>query len=112
MIDADNIREASGAGFYGALGMTGGLFERLVTVGNERGRAFTGSHGDGNINYSGYAGNTLEDWPSRSGDGLALRARNYAFDSRRMQLANRGFGQYSAPYRARGMGFRAARTAD
>ena len=57
-INAENIREASGAGYYGALGMTGELFERLVTVGNERGRAITGSHGDGNVNYSGYAGNT------------------------------------------------------
>jgi hypothetical protein len=111
-INAENIREASGAGYYGALGLTGGLFERIVTVGNERGRAFTGSHGDGNINYSGYAGNTVEDWPSRSGNGLALRARNYAFDTRRLQMANRGFGQYSATYRARGMGFRAARTSD
>jgi formylglycine-generating enzyme required for sulfatase activity len=111
-IDAENIRESSGAGYYGALGLTGGLFERIVTVGNERGRSFKGSHGDGRINYSGYAGNTVEDWPSRSGEGLALRARNYAFDTRRLQMANRGFGQYSATYRARGMGFRAARTAD
>jgi formylglycine-generating enzyme required for sulfatase activity len=111
-IDAENIREASGAGYYGAVGMTGELFERLVTVGNERGRSFAGSHGDGNVNYAGYAGNTLEDWPSRTGEGLALRARNYAFDTRNLQMANRGFGQYSATYRARGMGFRAARTAN
>lgn len=111
-INAENVREASGAGYYGAIGMTGELFERLVTVGNERGRSFIGSHGDGRINYSGYAGNSLEDWPSRAGNGLSLRARNYAFDTRRLQMANRGFGQYSAPYRARGMGFRAARTAE
>jgi len=112
MFDESNIREASGAGYYGALGLTGGLFERLVTVGSKRGRSFTGTHGDGSLSYSGLAANLVDDWPNRLGEGLALRARNFAFDSRFLQMANRGFGEYAATYRASGMGFRAARTAD
>lgn len=110
--DEPNKREASGAGYYGALGLTGGLFERVISTGSERGRLFTGSHGDGQISYSGLARNMVEDWPDRLGQGLALRARNYAFDTRSLQMANRGFGSYPAYYRASGMGFRAARTAE
>jgi len=107
-----NLREASGAGYYGALGLTGGLFERLVSVGSELGRRFRGSHGDGQVSYSGLARNMTEDWPNRQAEGLALRARNYAFDTRSLQMANRGFGSYAAHYRNSGLGFRAARTAD
>ena len=112
VFDEPNIREASGAGYYGALGLTGGLFERVVSVGSELGRRFTGTHGDGAVSYSGLAANLVDDWPNRQGEGLALRARNYAFDSRFLQMANRGFGEYAAHYRASGMGFRAARTAE
>ncbi len=45
-------------------------------------------------------------------EGLALRARNYAFDTRSLQMANRGFGNYAGHYRNSGLGFPAARTAD
>ena len=111
-VENEDIRVASGAGYYGAVGLTGGLFERVVSVGSERGRAFRGSHGDGTLSYSGLAANTVQDWPSRTGEGLALRARNYAFDTRNLQMSNRGFGSYSAHYRNTGLGFRAARSDD
>jgi len=108
---ANDLREASGAGYYGALGLTGGLFERVVSAGSERGRSFVGSHGNGAVSYSGLARNMIEDWPDRQAEGLALRARNYAFRESTLPMANRGFGSYAAHYRAPGMGFRAARTA-
>ena len=57
-VEDEDIRVASGAGYYGALGLTGGLFERVVSLGSERGRAFRGSHGDGTLSYSGLAANT------------------------------------------------------
>jgi formylglycine-generating enzyme required for sulfatase activity len=106
-----NVREASGAGYYGAIGLTGGLFERVVSVASERGRQFEGSHGNGSMSYSGLARNMIQDWPNRQAEGLALRARNYAFSEGALPLAERGFGSYAAHYRAPGMGFRAARTA-
>ncbi len=51
-------RESAGAGYYGALDLSGNLLERVVTIGNATGRAFTGGHGDGYLStVTGYEGN-------------------------------------------------------
>ncbi len=46
---ASSTRVTSGAGYYGAMELSGNQHERIVTVGNSAGRAFTGLHGDGYI---------------------------------------------------------------
>lgn len=58
-------RTTSGAGYYGSMELSGNLAEMIVSVGNSSGRAFLGSHGDGNLTaLSGYEGNaTNTDWP-------------------------------------------------
>ena len=45
--------------------ISGNLAEMVVTIGRSQGRAFRGTHGDGELsNASGYEGNaTNDDWP-------------------------------------------------
>jgi hypothetical protein len=105
---ADSLRQASGAGYYGAQGLTGSLFDRVVTAGDSVGRAFRGTHGDGQISYPGQA--TNDDWPTAQGEGLGLRGGSLAHQARWSHLAVRIFGDYSAHCGATAMGFRAARS--
>jgi len=55
----------SGAGYYGIMELSGNLTERVVTIGNDAGRSFSGSNGDGVLStYSGCEGNAVQaDWP-------------------------------------------------
>ncbi len=58
-------RISAGAGYYGAMELSGNASERAVTLGNTTGRAFTGTHGDGTLtSTASYEGNaTNNDWP-------------------------------------------------
>ena len=58
-------RTTSGAGFYGAMELSGNLHDMIVTLGKSQGRQFLGTHGDGNLTtISGYEGNATNiDWP-------------------------------------------------
>ncbi|MDD5439896.1 MAG: SUMF1/EgtB/PvdO family nonheme iron enzyme [Candidatus Omnitrophica bacterium] len=64
-----STRTQSGAGYYGAMELSGNIAEHTVSVGTATGRAFTGSHGDGTLtSTSGYEGNaTNTDWPGIDG---------------------------------------------
>jgi formylglycine-generating enzyme required for sulfatase activity len=106
---ADSLRQASGAGYYGALSLSGSLFDRAVTATDSAGRRFRGTHGDGQLSYPGRA--TNDDWPGASGEGLSLRGGTYAFAPSALRVADRRFGSYAGFYRGIAMGFRAVRTA-
>jgi len=54
-------RQSSGAGYYGAMELSGNVWERCATVGNSTGLNYIGTHGDGFLTTSGNATNT--DWP-------------------------------------------------
>jgi hypothetical protein len=58
-------RTASGAGYYGAMELSGNLKEWVVSVGNGGGLAFSGGHGDGLLtSASGFEGNAdVSGWP-------------------------------------------------
>ncbi len=52
-----STRETSGSGYYGVMDLSGDLAERVITIGNAAGRAFTGNHGNGLLTTaSGYEG--------------------------------------------------------
>ncbi|NNF58104.1 MAG: SUMF1/EgtB/PvdO family nonheme iron enzyme [Rhodothermaceae bacterium] len=106
---ADGNRERAGAGYYGAMELSGSLFDRVVSAAHPTGRAFTGSHGDGRISYAGRATNS--DWPGMDAEGLGLRGGSFAFNPRSLTVARRSFGAYASFYREVAMGYRAARTA-
>jgi formylglycine-generating enzyme required for sulfatase activity len=60
-------RITSGAGYYGAMELSGNLWERCVTTGNSSGRNFNGAHGNGTLNSSGAA--DVSGWPAAAGAG-------------------------------------------
>ena len=61
-------RVSSGATYYGIMDMGGNCWERTVTVGHPEGRKFTGLHGDGMIDATGYA--NVFNWPGSFSSGL------------------------------------------
>ena len=70
-----NTREGVGASYYGIMEMTGNLWERCVTVGNNTGRAYTGIHGDGALDITGDA--NVSNWPVSSGTGSCFRGGDW-----------------------------------
>ncbi len=54
-----------GASHYWVMDLSGSLWERVVSAGHERGRAFAGSHGDGVLDENARATNS--DWPHTEG---------------------------------------------
>jgi len=62
-----NSRSSSGAGYYGNMELGGNLWERVVTLGNNAGRAFSGNHGNGTLNSNGDA--DVAGWPDAAGAG-------------------------------------------
>ncbi len=70
-------RQASGSGYYGAMELSGNLFERVVTVGNSSGRSFQGRyHGNGALNSSGDSDVTT--WPGTAASGTGQRGGSWA----------------------------------
>lgn len=63
---ATTNRTNSGATFYGIMEMTGNVWEIFVSVGQDAGRAFTGEHGDGSLNATGFADEDY--WPGINGN--------------------------------------------
>lgn len=55
-------RITSGAGYYGAMNLSGNLGELTITVGRPLGRAFTGMHGNGSLNQAGT--HDTAGWPT------------------------------------------------
>jgi len=102
-----SLREASGAGYYGTQGLSGGLPERTIAATDSAGRRFRGTHGDGVLRYPATA--DVADWPGPRGDGLGLRGGSDGRPPAFLQVADRTFGSYAMYYRAAGI--RAARTA-
>jgi len=63
--NSSTSRITSGSGYYGVMDLSGNLWERCVTIGNGKGRSFTGTEGDGVLSASGNATNS--DWPGFNG---------------------------------------------
>lgn len=69
-------RIQSGASYYGAMELSGNIWERgVVTIGQVVGRGFTGLHGDGTTSVIGDA-NVL-NWPDANGIGSGFRGGSY-----------------------------------
>lgn len=56
-----STREQAGASYWGIMELSDNLLDRIVTIGNATGRAFTGLHGDGLLSAAGNA--TVANWP-------------------------------------------------
>ena len=80
-------RRDAGAGYYGALELSGNLWERPVTVGNAEGRAFAGTHGDGALDAGGDA--NVASWPDSTSVGAGFRGGSWRHDAADLQVSNR-----------------------
>jgi hypothetical protein len=111
----DERRDVLGASFYWVMDLAGSVWERVVTVGHPRGRAFRGSHGDGAVTEYGVATNA--DWPHGDHEtgGYGYRGGGHYETDRPptwQPMEWRDFGSWGGAPRAIAYGFRAARTAD
>lgn len=85
-------RASSGASYYGAMEMSGNVWERVVTLANTSGSAFTGTLGDGTLTPLGEANQST--WPSPAtavGTGYKGGAWNTYGPYNYEQLSNRSF---------------------
>lgn len=109
--------EIHGASFYWILDLAGGLWERVITIGDSTGRMFMGTHGDGVLK-NGFADNA--DWPKGNvekgfgfrGGGFYNHNRSYNIFNPHSPVEYRPYGSWSGPKREMAYGSRLARTAD
>jgi hypothetical protein len=89
-------RIAAGAGYYGAMDLTGNLWERPVTVGNSTGRSFEGRyHGNGALDASGNL--NVSTWPGTGATGSGRRGGGWGSvsTSARFSARDTAAGTYS-----------------
>ncbi len=89
-------RTASGGTYYGAMEMSGNIWEWAVSAAEITGRSYTGAHGDGNLAPNG--NHNVANWPDNvTGAGWAIRGNgilnggNIGFCS----VSNRYYGSYA-----------------
>jgi formylglycine-generating enzyme required for sulfatase activity len=80
-------RENAGTGYYGALDLTGNLWENVVTIGLPEGRAFSGQHGDGALD--GWGDANVDGWPGPSALGAGFRGGDFADGEDRARTSDR-----------------------
>lgn len=118
--ESSSSRSTSGSSYYGAMEMSGNLYEMVVTLGRQEGRQFLGSHGDGRLStVSGYEGNaTVLDWPGinttdasrgvtgtigsgyRGGDFQSPATKHYQVSNRTYATKDPDSGGYNQRYDA------------
>lgn len=108
-------KESAGASFWGVMELSGSLWERAVSVGNETGRAYTGQHGDGLLNDQGNADVLL--WPGTTGEevtiasGSIIRGGSWISPSTSLHTSDRiAATQIENSGRLNNYGFRGVRT--
>jgi len=108
---ASSTREQAGATYWGIMNMGGNLRERAVTIGNSTGRAFMGTHGDGELGGAYDRDATNPDWPTGSGLGAGLRGGSWTHSIDVLTISNRGNAVYTSSARKSYAGCRAVRSA-
>jgi len=112
---SDSNLEYFGASYYWAMDLNSSLWERCVSAGNEKGRQFKGTHGDGRL--SAYKGNaTNADWPNGYDEKGGISYRGGGTYLPGMvgaplgETGHRPFGAWGEAPRSLAYGFRAVRT--
>ncbi len=103
-------REQTGASYWGILNLSGGLWDRVVTIDNaaehpvDKGRQFRGTHGAGTPALPA-------DWPGKDGNGSGFRGGAAGLASAHMGVSDRYSAAYGNNSRGARNGFRAVRSA-
>lgn len=112
----EHTREIFGASYYWVMDLSGSVWEKVITIGNPIGRAFKGSHGDGNLRF-GKATNA--DWPKSDdevggfgyrGGGYYEIGTYYSDFNPHSPIGYRYYGAWSGGPRKIAYGYRAGRT--
>jgi formylglycine-generating enzyme required for sulfatase activity len=102
---SSTTRQASGAGYYGAMELSGNLYEFSVTAGNAEGRSFTGEHGDGNLT------TTPSGWPSSAtATGSGFRGGTWLEAASFLRVSDRSMAAFTLTDRFPSQGGRCVRT--
>lgn len=105
-----STRIASGAGYYGAMDLSGSLYEFCVTVGNWQGRPFNGAkHGNGALTSLGEA--NVSTWPLADTHGTGQRGGAWDRDDFLLRVSDRTVGGTSRTGNDGDYGGRGVRTA-
>lgn len=102
-------RQAAGAGYYGAMELSGNLWERAASVGRSDGRAVERRyHGNGNLDSSGNA--NVSTWPSIH-VGIGFRGGRWIDSVGHAQVSNRSNATIGHTNRMSSFGGRGVRSA-
>jgi formylglycine-generating enzyme required for sulfatase activity len=105
-------REETGASYYGIMGLSGNLWEFVVSLGSDKGRSFLGEHGNGHLDAT--AGpDAPNSWPTPDNNGVGFRGGSWYTKTSSGRLADRCFGSGLTGYaeRSHDTGVRGVRTA-
>ncbi|MEM9548940.1 MAG: formylglycine-generating enzyme family protein, partial [Bacteroidota bacterium] len=114
----DTNRPVFGASYYWVMDLSGSVWEKVITIGNDVGRSFKGSHGDGRLNF-GKA--TNPDWPKSDdevggfgyrGGGYYQIGTSYSDFNPHSPIGYRYYGAWSGGPRSIAYGYRAGRSVD
>ncbi len=103
-----STREQSGASYYGIMELSGNLHERPVTLGNDTGRLFTGTNGNGVLDVNGNA--DVDYWPGTAASGSGFRGAGWYSSATYLLVSSRNYAASGNVYRYKYYGFRAVRT--
>lgn len=115
----ENNRDLYGVSLFRVHDLAGSMWERMISIGHEDGRNFTGSHGDGQLSEEGKA--TNEDWPKGNEDsgGYGFRGggfygygREYHDFNPYSPIALRPYGGWAGGYRHPAYGIRFVRSGE
>ncbi|KIG17382.1 hypothetical protein DB30_03301 [Enhygromyxa salina] len=85
-------REETGGSFYGVMGLTGNLWEYVITAGLDHGRRYVGDYGTGDLDPKTGAPNAPNSWPGQDHMGVGFRGGSWYTIVESGQVANRRFG--------------------
>ena len=114
---SDETKAMFGASFYWVMDLAGSLWERVITIGHPKGRAFLGTHGDGKLTNYGFA--TNDDWPKGieetggfgfRGGGFYGPGRDYHEFNPYSPISYRPYGAWSGGNRTEAYGARFVRS--
>jgi hypothetical protein len=98
-------RMESGSTFFGIMNTSDNVAERYINVSTPQGRTFTGEHGDGKLNASGFA--NVPNWPGEDSKGTGYRG---FYNNINLPVSNRQYMDVENAARNMWDGFRGGRT--
>ena len=100
-------RASAGAGYYGAMELSGNVYETIISTNNTAGNAYTGNLGDGTLSVIGEANQT--SWPANTGLGSGLRGASFDASAIYTRTSDRTSATYTNAVRYNYLGGRGVR---